>query len=70
MKHSDLMILHKIKYKHIIQIMISIGAISSYWVVNDDKKTEPLEFLCIICCLICLFSVFLFFARNWNKPLL
>lgn len=75
MKHSDLMVLHKIKYKHIGIMLLMMGALSSIWTFEGfEKGAGFLPFLYAIissiCILVLVIGTISHIGENWEKTIL
>ena len=73
MKHSDLMILHKIKYKHIGMILLILGALSTKWTFkyfNLHEKLFLLSAISITCLIILIILIIGYIIENWDKTIL
>lgn len=75
MKHSDLMILHKLKYKHIGMMLLIIGAISLKWTykyfnVRGDLILFMSAIGSLICTVLLCFIILHHMVENWNKTVL
>ena len=69
MKHEDIMIFHRIKYKHIGSLFLLVGAISSYWTVQPKDITVSGMFS-VVCCIILVMILLFKFLRNWDDEIL
>ena len=71
MKHEDIMIFHRIKYKHIGTLLLLLGAISAYWTVDLSSPTITAYGMASFMCCFALGMILLFkFISNWNDEIL
>ena len=69
MKHEDIMIFHKIKYKHIGMLLLLGGAASSYWTV-DPKTVTVVGMFSVICCVVLIIAIIVKIIHNWEDEIL
>ena len=69
MKHEDIMIFHRIKYKHIGTLLLLAGAISSYWTVQPKDITVSGMFS-IVCCILLGIAIIARIISRWDEEIL
>lgn len=69
MKHEDMMIFHKIKYKHIGILFTLMGAASSYWTV-EPKTVTVAGMFSIVCCIILIIAILARIINKWDDEIL
>jgi hypothetical protein len=76
MKHSDLMILHKIKYKHIGMIMLVLFSLSLIWThpylvfKRDTVGLWICSAIGVLSFMVLVINILDHFSKNWNKTVL
>lgn len=71
MKHEDLMIFHRIKYKHIGILLVVLGAISTYWTVDPTGKTmTAMGIYSLTSCILLFIGVIAKLINNWDDEIL